>query len=165
MRIKYLSGHDVCEPICKGRKIIGHCTNDLGIMSSGVAAALFKKWSDVRSKYIAWHKMNNDLGNKFELGKTQFVKVEDDIVVANIIGQHGVGRQNGNVPVRYDALREGCAYIRKACKFFSASAHFPYLMGCDLAGGNWEEVEKIIQEELIDHDVEVTVYDLFNKRG
>ena len=85
--------------------------------------------------------------------------------MVNIVGQHGVGRQNGNVPVRYDALREGCAYIRKACKFFGATAHFPYLMGCDLAGGKWEEVEKIIQEELIDHEVEVTVYDLFNKRG
>jgi hypothetical protein len=37
-------------------------------------------------------------------------------------------------------------------------------MGCDLAGGDWAEVEKIIQEELLDHGIEVTAYDLFYKR-
>ena len=30
MQIQYVSGIDVREPIGEGRKIIGHCCNDLG---------------------------------------------------------------------------------------------------------------------------------------
>lgn len=166
MEIKYISGRDVREPIGEGRKIIGHVCNDLGKMGAGVAKSLLDKWIMVREDYIKWHKTNDHLGKPFSLGKVQFVSVENDIVVANIIGQHGIGiNENGNAPVRYEALREGCEYIGKACKHFHATAHFPYLMGCDLAGGKWEIVEKILNEELIKKGVEVTVYDLFNKRS
>lgn len=163
--IIYLSGVDVREPTGEGRKIIGHCCNNLGRMGAGVAKALMDKWPQVRSKYIGWHQSNDHFGQKFELGKTQFVFVEKEIVVANIIGQHGIGIKNGVVPVRYEALREGCQYICKACKHYSATAHFPYLMGCDLAGGKWEVVEKIIEEELTKNNVQVFIYDLFNKRN
>jgi hypothetical protein len=168
MEIEYLSGVDVREPVDEGRKIkiIGHVCNSLGVMGSGVAKALFDKWPQVRSKYIKWSKANDHLGQNFELGKTQLVFVEEDVIVANIIGQLGVGpEKDGSPPVRYFALREGCNYIRRACQHYDATAHFPYLMGCDLAGGKWEEVEKIIKEELIDHNVSTYVYDLFNKRG
>ena len=169
MEIKYLSGHDVREPVGDGRKIIGHCCNDLGRMGAGVAKALLDKWPRVRSEYVKWHRQNNHLGHPFALGKVQFVFVEEDIVVANIIGQHGLRIKmvdgKTTVPVRYDALKQGCAYIREACKYYGATAHFPYLMGCDLAGGDWNLVEMILKEQLIDQDVEVTVYDLFNKRA
>jgi hypothetical protein len=163
MEIKYLSGIDVREPQGEGRKIIGHCCNDLGRMGAGVAKALMDKWPAVRSDYVQWHKNNNHNGHPFALGKVQFVSVEDEIAVGNIIGQHGLRVEKGQVPVRYSALRDGCNYIRRACLHFGASAHFPYLMGCDLAGGKWYEVEQILKEELIQHGVEVTCYDLFNK--
>ena len=166
MEIKYLSGHDVREPIGEGRKVIGHVVNDLGKMGAGVAKALKDKWPLVKSEYVKWHKTNDHLGQPFELGKVQFVFVSMDVVVANIIGQHGIKTNNktGVPPVRYEAIREGCAYISRACKHYNATAHFPYLMGCDLAGGDWDIVEKIIQEELIDKGVETFAYDLFKKR-
>jgi len=165
MEIEYISRGDVRNPQGEGRKIIGHCCNDLGRMGSGVAKALLDKWPKVRSDYVGWHKTNSHNNQEFTCGKVQFVAVEDDIVVANIIGQHGLKEQNGVPPVRYWALREGCAFIRKVCKHYNATAHFPYLMGCDLAGGKWEEVEKILKEELIDKGIQVTVYDLFDKRS
>jgi hypothetical protein len=164
MGIKYIV-QDVREPIGEGRKIIGHCCNDLGKMGRGVAKALLDKWPPVRKNYIKWHETDDHLGQPFALGKTQFVFVSKDIVVANIIGQHGIGKdEKGEAPVRYEALREGCVYICKACLHYGATAHFPYLMGCDLAGGKWEVVEKILKEELVDKGIEVIVYDLFNKR-
>lgn len=165
LEIRYLSGADVREPIGEGRKVICHCCNSEGKMGAGVAKALLDKWPQVRSKYIHWHKTDDHLGQPFALGKTQMVFVANDIVVANIIGQHGLRvDEKGNPPVRYEALREGCKYVCGACKYYKATAHFPYLMGCDLAGGKWEEVEKILQEELINEGIEVIVYDLFNKR-
>jgi hypothetical protein len=33
-------------------------------------------------------------------------------------------------------------------------------IGCGLAGGKWEEVGKIVEEELVNRGVTVTVYDL-----
>jgi hypothetical protein len=166
MEIKYIV-RDVREPVGSGRKIIGHCCNDLGRMGAGVAKALLDKWPAVRSRYVNWNETNDHLGQPFALGKTQFVFVENDIVVANIIGQHGlrVNKKTGEAPVRYEAIREGCAYIAKACQYYDATAHFPYLMGCDLAGGEWDIVEQIIKDELVSKGVEVTAYDLFNKRG
>jgi len=166
-KIRYLSGHDVREPIGDGRKIIAHCCNSEGKMGAGVAKALFDKWPSVRSKYISWHKLNNDRGKTFSLGQVQMVFVEREIVVANIIGQHGIGvnKETGKIPVRYSAIKRGCTYIQGACAHYGATAHFPYLMGCDLAGGEWEEVEKIINEELVAKGIETYVYDLFNKRN
>jgi hypothetical protein len=33
-------------------------------------------------------------------------------------------------------------------------------IGCGLAGGKWEEVGRIVEEELLNNGVAVTVYDL-----
>jgi hypothetical protein len=165
MEIKYLSGHDVREPIGSGRKIICHVVNDLGVMGAGVAKALYSKWPRVKSKYQNWHLTGINIKDRFELGKVQMVFVEDEIVVANIIGQHGVGRHNGKNPIRYNSLRDGFRYVKKACGYYEASIHLPYLIGCGLAGGKWDKVEKIIREELSNFGIEVNVYDLFNARG
>lgn len=162
--MEYLSGADVREPIGEGRKIIGHCCNDLGKMGSGVALALLKKWPNVRSEYINWAETNNFNGKPFSLGEVQFVSVEEEIVVANIIGQHDIHSKDGVPPVRYKALEKACNHLTDICHYYNASIHFPYLMGCDLAGGDWDIVEKIIMETLVENEVEVFIYDLYNKR-
>ena len=83
--ILYING-DVREPIGEGNKLIIHCCNDIGKMGAGVAMAISRKWTEVRRQYKQWH-----MGNKgFKLGNIQFVKVESDIVVCNMIGQHGI---------------------------------------------------------------------------
>lgn len=164
--IVYLSGVDVREPVGGGRKLICHVVNDLGRMGSGVAKALMVKWPQVRSEYVQWHKTDkhNDQDLDFALGKVQFIYCTDDIVVANVIGQHDIRTLKGVPPVRYDALREGFNHIAKVAKHFDATVHVPYLMGCDLAGGDWETVESILREEIIDQGIELRAYDLFNKR-
>ena len=163
--IKYIV-QDVRSPEGDGRKIVAHVCNDLGRMGSGVAKALMDKWPQVRSEYVKWHKTNelNGRPKPFKLGAVQFIHCEGEIVVANVIGQHDIRSKGGIPPVRYEALREGFAFIANVAKFYEASVHVPYLMGCDLAGGDWEVVETILEEELISQGVEVTAYDLFNKR-
>ena len=83
--IKYVKG-DATSPIGEGRKIIIHCCNDIGAWGAGFVIALSNKWPITRKKYIEWSKEPEG----FELGEVQYVKVEDDIVVANMIGQHGI---------------------------------------------------------------------------
>jgi hypothetical protein len=40
-----------------------------------------------------------------------------------------------------------------------ATVHMPRI-GCGLAGGKWEEVGQIVEQELVDRGVATTVYDL-----
>jgi len=147
--------------IGNSKKIICHCCNDLGAMGSGVARALFLKWPNVRSEYVNFFKKqeNNNLGD------VQYINVEKDIVVCNMIGQHDIVKnQDGGPPVRYWAIRQAFESIRNYFKNNDYDIHIPYLMGCDLARGRWEEVEKIIEDCFSKHDVQVYVYDLFSKR-
>jgi hypothetical protein len=100
------------------------------------------------------------------LGKTQFVRVEDEIWVCNMIGQTGYGfRTNQNVifgeqpkpPIRYDALIDCLQDLVKFCKRTGASVHMPRI-GSKLAGGRWEIIEQIIETVICENEIPVTVY-------
>jgi O-acetyl-ADP-ribose deacetylase (regulator of RNase III) len=102
----------------------------------------------------------------FELGEVQYVPVKGKIIVANIIGQHGYGyvKDQGNPPIRYDAIQRGLESIRDACIHTGdiVSVHMPR-MGAGLAGGEWSKIEKIINETLVRAGISVYVYDLPNE--
>lgn len=159
--LKYVVG-DVREPIRKGNEnaIICHCVNDKRVMGSGVAKALYEKWSDVREKYMEWGQTKD-----FALGKVQFVPVEKKIAVANMVGQHDIVAENGIPPIRYKAIKSCFEKIRETAIRHNCSIHLPYLVGCDRAGGDWQVVEQIIKDELCFYDISVIIYDLFNKRN
>lgn len=152
--IKYVTG-DTTKPIGDGRKILIHCCNDIGLMGAGVAKAISNKWPIVKSQYRKWYKV----GKGFKLGNVQFVKVTDDIVVGNMIGQKGIKSLNGMPPVRYSAIAKCLEKVAKAAISNKASVHCPRF-GSDLAGGKWEEIEKLLREKIISQGVDVTVYTL-----
>lgn len=157
--LTYIDG-DVREPIGKGLKVVVHCCNDIGVMGAGVALSLSNKWTNVKQDYREWYKDNKT----FKLGNTQFVAVEHDVIVCNMIGQHGCGFDaDGNPPVRYEAITKGLRQITKRLKahWYSrpkGSVHCPRF-GSDLAGGDWNIIEKIIKTELVAKGINVTVYD------
>lgn len=62
-------------------------------------------------------------------------------------------------PIRYEAVREGLKRVAQEAKSLGASVHMPRI-GCGLAGGRWEEIEPIIEQELLGKGIAVTVYDL-----
>jgi hypothetical protein len=93
------------------------------------------------------------------LGDVQFVSVADDLLVANLIGQHGIaGRGTTKPPVRYDAIGTGLQTVRDRALCDGASVHMPRI-GAGLAGGDWQRIEPIILAILVSADVAVTVYD------
>jgi O-acetyl-ADP-ribose deacetylase (regulator of RNase III) len=63
------------------------------------------------------------------------------------------------VDTNYDALRS-CFKIVKQ-KFSGKKIGLP-LIGAGLASGNWETIENIIKEELIDEDVTVVIWEKGN---
>jgi O-acetyl-ADP-ribose deacetylase (regulator of RNase III) len=152
--IQYCIG-DATQPIGEGNKIIPHICNDIGGWGKGFVLALSKRWKQPEQAYREWYESQKN----FELGQVQFVEVEPDLVVANIIGQKGIQKSGGKAPIRYEAVKEGLAKIAIYAQDKNASIHMPRI-GSGLAGGKWEVIEKIIQEELIVKDIEVTVYAL-----
>lgn len=165
MKITYLSGNDVREPVEAGSvNLILHCCNDINLMGAGVARALFEQWPEVKSKYhyAFEHNKNNKLGD------VHFAKVEANIYVGNIIGQHTIStNKDGGPPIRYWAIDKAFKSIVRSIEKRDEEVvvNIPYLMGCDLAGGRWEEIEYLINKNFTNNSILVYVYDLFRKRG
>lgn len=96
----------------------------------------------------------------FTFGELLVVQVEPELFVANLIGQGGIGRDaQSNPPVRYEAIRQGLKHLRFYAAELDASVHLPRI-GADLAGGDWEVIARIIEDELCAHGISVTIYDL-----
>ena len=95
----------------------------------------------------------------FALGAVQFVDVAPELVVANLVGQHGTRAINGTPPVRYEAIANGLATVATRALATGASVHMPRI-GAGLAGGEWRRIEEIVRQELVERGVAVFVYDL-----
>ena len=155
MEILYIKG-DATAPIGSGVKVITHICNDIGGWGKGFVLALSKKWKMPEEAYRQWYKSQEE----FTLGAVQFVNVENELYVANMIGQQGIYKNtNGLPPIRYEAVRQCLKKVALFAMEQKASIHMPRI-GCGLAGGKWEVIEQIIKEELIDKEIAVTVYDL-----
>jgi O-acetyl-ADP-ribose deacetylase (regulator of RNase III) len=156
MEINYVVG-DATQPVGKGPKIIVHVCNDIGGWGRGFVMALSKRWPQPEQHYREWHRGNEK--RPFALGEVQLVPVVDALWVANLIGQHDIKAIGDTPPVRYEAIRKGLRHVAAEAKRLGASVHMPRI-GCGLAGGKWDAVARIAEEELLAQGIPTTVYDL-----
>jgi O-acetyl-ADP-ribose deacetylase (regulator of RNase III) len=155
--IKYVKG-DATRPQGEGKKIICHICNDERRWGAGFVLALSRRWEEPEAVY---RKMPKE---RMMLGNVQIVPVENDIMVANMVAQRGImdkditGQidKNAKPAIRYGALRVCLTEVNDIAYHMGATLHMPRI-GTGLAGGKWEEVEKIIQSVM---SVDVVVYDL-----
>jgi O-acetyl-ADP-ribose deacetylase (regulator of RNase III) len=153
--IHYIKG-DATQPQGEGKKIICHICNDIGAWGAGFVLAISRRWSAPEEEY---RKLKTR-----HLGDVQIVHVTDDISVANMIAQRGIGdtRVTGILdkdikpPIVYGAVRIALNKVNDIAHYSNATLHMPRI-GCGLAGGRWEEIEKIINGVA---SVDVYVYDL-----
>ena len=146
----------ITRPIGAGNKIIVHMCNDIGGWGKGFVLAISKRWPGPEQQYRRWYQSKQN----FALGEVQFVQVEPDTWVANMIGQHKLGRDaKGHPPIRYDAVKECLQQVGRYAKGINASVHMPRI-GCGLAGGTWDEIQPLIESSLTSLGISVTVYDL-----
>ncbi len=152
--VNYIKG-DATVPKGEDNKIIVHICNDIGGWGKGFVLAVSKRWKEPEESYRTWFKSKEN----FNLGEVQFVKVENNLWVANIIGQHKIRKdENGKPPIRYDAIEVGLKTVFLKAKQLGASVHMPRI-GCGLAGGRWEHIEPLIEKTLIQNKIKVVVYD------
>lgn len=149
VQITYRDG-DATRPIEPGPKVIVHICNNRGYWGKGFVLAVSKRWPEPEKAYRAL--------NDFTLGDVQFIKVEPDIWVANVIGQNGIGKLGAKPPIRYDAVYDGLSVVAKFCLENNAQVVGPRF-GAGLAGGDFGIIEKIINQCLISKGVPVTIYD------
>lgn len=157
--IFYRTG-DATDPVESGQRVIIHICNDAGFWAKGFVRALSARWPEPERDYRIWCRRFGDSGRPpFKLGEMCLVRVRDDLLVANLLAQHGIRPSvEGEPPIRYWALREALQKMHTALEK-------PYRVVCPrlgtgLAGGTWSEVERILHEELCQNDVPVTVYTL-----
>lgn len=158
--IQYVKG-DATYPQGEGRKIIAHICNDIGAWGAGFVLALSARSFKPEKAYGEWamNSWNERHGCRLPLGDIQIAPYVDDLLVANMIAQHGVGSDEGIPLIRYLALA-GCLHkLRRETERYVASVHMPRI-GCGLAGGDWGVVELLISRYLSYYNVAVTVYDL-----
>jgi len=153
-KIVYTKG-DATKPIADGNKIIVHICNDIGGWGKGFVMAISKRWKEPEQQYREWHKSQKD----FQLGQVQFVKVENDVWIANMIGQHKINKdEQGNHPIRYEAVSQALDKVGQFASEIKASVHMPRI-GCGLAGGTWDKIEPLIENGILSKEIPVTVYD------
>ena len=133
--------------------VIAHICNDVGLWSRGFVNEITKTFGEEpRNKYREWYMKYRIL----KLGDVQFVHVNENITIANMIGQKGVREIANTKPIRYDALKE--ALTKVMMKY--TDIRMPFI-GTGLAGGSWDIIEPILIELLeMFEKCTITVYKL-----
>lgn len=134
-----------CDLLESNCKIRAHQVNCKGVMGSGVAACVKEKYPEAFAAYQEKCKLH---GSKM-LGHVQYVKCHDGTIIANMFAQNRYGHTDKRY-TNYDALTKCLQNVCVTADKQKLSIAFPYLLGCDRGGGNWNTVKDFI--EILFHD-------------
>lgn len=151
-----------------GADYICHQVNCQGVMGSGVAKQIRDKWPIVYAKYrerieetaaeAASLGFNSLSVEEMLLGNFQTVKLPNHGWVINMFAQLNYGydgKRYTSYDAFYDCLERMARILPK-----NATIAFPYKIGCDRGGADWDIISKMIEKVL--GDFNVTIYRLEN---
>lgn len=118
--------------------VIVHGCNCFCNMGAGIAATIAQEFP-AAYKADKW----TIYGDKDKLGEYSLAIITKNLVVVNAYTQFSYG--GGQINADYDAIRKVFARIAK--DFSQWRIAYPKI-GAGLAGGNWDIISKIIDEEL-----------------
>lgn len=154
-------------------KFIVHQVNCKRAMGRGIAGQIRKKWPEVYEWYCTFidERYQDGLINKSSdllgeicvqhllLPHNQFGR---NVFIVNFFSQDEYSPR-GVCHTNYDAFRTCCRELKdlitKLDPFNPYTIGFPYKIGCGLAGGDWNIVYSIIEEEFKDYNVRIYKYD------
>lgn len=137
--------------------ILCHQVNCVGVMGAGIALQIKGKWPEVFKQYKDKCDLCSEEPRKL-LGGVQDILVSHNLVVANCFGQVYPGR-NGTM-TDYDAWDKILDNLKDLSNFFSLELHFPYMIGCGLAGGDWNIILGKIQGRFMSMSSRVFIHRL-----
>lgn len=126
---------------------IAHQVNTLGIMGSGIALDIKKKYPNV---FVEYNRRCKEKGDSL-IGTYFPVKVvNENLTILNCFSQQGISRTQRVTD--YDAIKKIFKLIEKAVKPGKVIT-IPYKYGCGLANGEWHIVHKIFKDIFDDSEV------------
>lgn len=170
--LKVVEG-DATEPQTAHEKeivIIAHVCNDIGAFGAGFTAALNKKWEEPERIYRAFCEGGEPYskGSFPILGKTCYAKINNHLVIANMIGQSGTVSKDNPKPIKYRPLANCMAEVVNYIEMIKSQTSNPVVIhapkfGSDLARGNWSFILELIEEIWILAGIDVVIYEFKNK--
>lgn len=146
--IRYIEGDLVKES--DKFEVIAHCCNCFCTMGAGIAPQIKAKFPEAYAVDCATPK-----GDLAKLGTISYTQNTNPIVV-NLYGQFDyTGRRSGRMDLDYDALRSALKLMKE--KFSGKMFGMP-MIGSGLAGGDWNIIEHIIEEEMIGEYVTIVMF-------
>lgn len=126
--------------------IICHQVNCQNVMGAGIARSIYEKYPKVKELY---HKRCETYSTQKErstalYGHYQLVRITDKLLVANVFSQDkfGNGPKRGICFTNPEYLVNAISDI--AFRFPDKTVYIPEKIGCGYGGGNWNEIEKAI---------------------
>lgn len=157
--IRFVHGN-VLEPKNDGMKIVCQMVNDRAIKwGGGVARKFGRKYPDAEAQFS---REIMSVPKSQRLGRTIFAQAETELKIASIVAQEGFG-PSLFPRIRYSALAEGLKKVAHHAREIDASIHMRRI-GAGAAGGDWDTIQEMIDDEMVREGLTVTIYDPPPKR-
>lgn len=123
--------------------LVMHQANNMGVMGAGVAKQVRADMPDADFMRYRTGVLSDPRGSLGMVYPAHSLTVPDRTYL-NVVGQDGLGY--GRQFTDYEAL--GTAFDKIAERYAGQSLAMPYGMGAGLGGGDWTEVERLVNERL-----------------
>lgn len=137
--------------------VIVHIVNNIGKWGKGFVIALSKKYPSCRKRYLELYKS----GEPPVLGDIQVIDVSDGkgIFIGNMFAQDGIKKSHKDNKryVSYESLSDCLSKLADFCLVNRILSVQMPMIGTGLGGGDWNQIEKIIQNELCYKKIECYV--------
>lgn len=141
-------------------KYIAHQCNCVSLFSKGLAKQIFDKYP-CADTYTSKKRGERLLGN------ISIHKIDDNRVIINMYSQFYPGkpkhyRDAAKLRVGYftSCLNYICSFLENRC---IKKIAMPYMIGCGLAGGNWDDYHRLLINFEKSFGIEIVLYKLGEK--
>lgn len=144
---------DATKPRGIGKKIICQVVNTSAALGRGFGYSLAKNYPIVKEELKKWQAKKSE----FILGKSNLVKISNDIFVFQMLAQKGLFPKGGEIPLKYKELHKCLIELRETALELGCSIHMPAI-GSGNAGGDWNIIIGMIHDELVNYELAVNIY-------
>jgi hypothetical protein len=146
---------DAREPRGDPPHLLVHLVNDRTPNWNGAFAnSLKERFPQAQRDFRDWVAEER---RRLRLGNVRFVEIEPGLTIATMVAQHGYGPSTGVPRVRYSALRTCLTAVAEQATATGSSVHMPRI-GTGGGGGDWRVIRELINNELVQRGLAVTVY-------
>lgn len=156
--VKYSKG-DVLN--CKAT-LVAHQVNAFGVMGGGIAAAIWPLLTpEFQNAYVEKCRHNAKLPVTEWMGSIQILDTKrEDLKICNLFTQFPAPVDGSFDLTAYNYLRQALDLLRVYAVFNDYDiVGVPARIGCGIAGGDWDKVQRIIHDVYDDSGITMLIVD------